>query len=118
MLYYIYLANYCRIVTQSADSSLFTNVAKDNFMNIFYLGRISKEQKGMLLAGEEISDKIYKPGEGCLLADGHPLYEVAFPKIKDVNDWKKHIIKVLKRNMQWKKVCKKKGNLDKFKVSY
>lgn len=30
----------------------------------------------MIFAGEDIPDKVYHQGEGCLLADGYPLYEV------------------------------------------
>jgi len=83
------------IVTQRADASLFANGARDNFMVYLGLGRMSKEQKGMIFAGEEVPDKIYHVGEGCLLADGHPLYEVAFPKINNLVDWKKHIKYIL-----------------------
>jgi len=79
------------IVTQRADASLFPNGARDNFMIVCCLGRMSKEQKQMLFAGEEIPDKTYNIGEGVLLADNHPIYEVAFPRIKRVVDWKKHI---------------------------
>lgn len=83
------------IVTQRADASLFANGARDNFMVVLGLGRMSKEQKGMIFAGEELPDKIYHQGEGCLLADGHPLYEVAYPQIKNIVDWKKHIKEIL-----------------------
>lgn len=83
------------IVTQRADASLFANGARDNFMVVLGLGRMSKEQKGMIFAGEELPDKIYHQGEGCLLADGHPLYEVAYPRIKNIVDWKKHIKEIL-----------------------
>lgn len=83
------------IVTQRADASLFANGARDNFMVVLGLGRMSKEQKGMIFAGEELPDKIYRQGEGCLLADGHPLYEIAYPRIKNIVDWKKHIKEIL-----------------------
>lgn len=86
------------IVTQRADASLFANGARDNFMVVLGLGRMSKEQKGMVFAGEEIPDRIYHQGEGCLLADGYPLYEIAIPKIRNVIDWKKHIKAVLMEN--------------------
>lgn len=88
----------CWIVTQRADASLFANGARDNFMIVLGLGRMSKEQKGMIFAGEEVPDKVYKQGEGCLLADGHPLFEVAFPKIRNVFEWKRHIKAILIRN--------------------
>lgn len=83
------------IVTQRADSSLFANGSRDNFMIFLGLGRMSKEQKGMIFAGEDVPNKIYSVGEGCLLADGFPLYEVKFPKIKNMVDWKKHIRDIL-----------------------
>lgn len=86
------------IIVQRADASLFANGARDNFMVVFILGRPSREQKGMLLTGEDIPDKIYHQGEGCLLADGHPLYEIKIPKIRNVVDWKKHIKAVLMEN--------------------
>lgn len=86
------------IITQRADASLFANGARDNFMIILGLGRMSKEQKSMIFSGEDIPDKVYRQGEGCLLADGHPLYEVAFPKIQNIVDWKKHIKEILLSN--------------------
>ncbi|RKJ62279.1 FtsK/SpoIIIE domain-containing protein [Roseburia sp. 1XD42-69] len=79
------------VVTQRADSSLFGNGARDNFMVILGLGRMSREQKGMVFTGEDIPDKIYRRGEGILLADGHPLQEVTFPRIQNIVNWKKHI---------------------------
>lgn len=86
------------IVTQRADAILFANGARDNFMIVLGLGRMSKEQKGMIFAGEELPDKIYHQGEGCLLADGHPLYEVAYPRIRNIVDWKKHIKEILMKH--------------------
>jgi hypothetical protein len=83
------------IVTQRADASLFANGSRDSFMIILAMGRMSREQKGMLFAGEEIPDKIFHRGEGCMLADGHPLYEVAIPRISNMVDWKKHIKQAL-----------------------
>lgn len=85
------------IVTQRADASLFANGARDNFMVVLGLGRMSKEQKGMVFSGEELPDKIYHQGEGCLLADGCPLYEVAYPRIRNIIDWKRHIKEILMR---------------------
>ena len=86
---------YTWIVTQRADNSLFANGARDNFMIVIGLGRLSKEQKGMLFSGEELPERIYKKGEGILLADGYPLREVKFPFIKNIDDWKKHIHAIL-----------------------
>lgn len=87
---------YTWIVTQRADNTLFSNGSRDNFMVIIGLGRLSKEQKGMVFAGEEVPDTIYQKGEGILLADGHPLLEVKFPLIKNVDDWKRHILSILR----------------------
>lgn len=91
-------------VTQRADSSLFSNVstggARDNFMVILGLGRMSREQKGMVFTGEDLPDKVYRQGEGCLLADGYPLREVAYPRISNPVDWKKHIMEQLMTNSE------------------
>ena len=87
---------YTWIVTQRADNTLFANGARDNFMVVIGLGRLSKEQKSMLFSGEELPERIYKKGEGVLLADGHPLLEVKFPLIKNVDDWKRHILSILR----------------------
>ena len=86
---------YTWIVTQRADNSLFANGARDNFMVVIGLGRLSKEQKSMLFSGEELPERIYKKGEGILLADGYPLREVKFPFIRNIDDWKKHIHAIL-----------------------
>jgi hypothetical protein len=83
------------IVTQRADASLFANGARDNFMIVVGLGRMSKEQKGMVFSGEEIPDKVFKCGEGMLLADGYEIQEVRYPKINNLLDWKRHIKEVL-----------------------
>lgn len=83
------------LVTQRPDSTMFANGSRENFMVVLGLGRISKEMKGMIFVGEELPDKVYKQGEGCLLADGHPLYEIAFPKLQNVIDWKRHIKAIL-----------------------
>lgn len=83
------------IITQRADASLFCNGARDNFMIIMGLGRMSKEQKGMVFAGEDIPDRVYGVGEGVILADGQPIMEVKFPCIKNAYDWKRHIKLIL-----------------------
>lgn len=79
------------IVTQRADASLFANGSRDSFMVFLGLGRMSKEQKGMIFAGEEVPNRVYQRGEGCILADGYPIYEIKIPPIGDMVDWKKHI---------------------------
>lgn len=86
------------IITQRADSCLFNNGSRDNFMIIIGLGQMSREQRNMLFSGEDIPDRIYKKGEGILLADGHSLTEVKFPLIVDVDDWKRHILEILNRD--------------------
>ena len=67
-------------------------------MLIIALGRLSREQGIMLFSGEDIPDRIYKPGQGLLLADGQALREVIFPMIRDTRDWKHHILLILSRN--------------------
>ncbi len=86
------------LITQRADSTLFSNGSRDNFMVIVGLGKLSKEQKGMVFTGEEIPDRIYNQGEGILLADGYEIKEVKYPCIKDIYDWKRHILSAIKRN--------------------
>ena len=83
------------IVTQRADASLFANGARDNFMVVIALGRLSKEQKNMIFPGEEIPDIVFNRGEGLCLADGYPLVPVKFPVIDDVDGWKRHIMDIL-----------------------
>ena len=85
------------IVTQRADASLFANGARDNFMVVVGLGRMSREQKGMIFAGEDLPDKIFQIGEGMLLADGHEILEVKYPKINGLNNWKYHIKAILQK---------------------
>lgn len=88
----------CLITTQRADSSLFSNGARDNFQVVCALGRLSKEQKQMLFSGEEIeANYIYGKGEGILLADGKPLKYVKFPMI-DINEFREHILQILLGN--------------------
>lgn len=88
------------IVTQRPDSVLFANGARDNFMVIVGLGRMSKEQKGMVFAGEDIPDKIFQKGEGMLLSDGFPIREVKYPRINNVLSWKRHIAEILNGNRE------------------
>lgn len=86
------------ITTQRADSSLFSNGARDNFMIVTSLGRLSKEQKGMIFSGEDIPDRNFLKGEGLVLADGMDLKEVYFPKIINLYEWKWHIREILIEN--------------------
>ena len=85
------------IVTQRADASLFLGGSRDDFQIIVGLGRMSKEQKSMIFFGEEIPNKVYHQGEGCILADGYPLQEIVYPRIRNTVDWKKHILRILQR---------------------
>lgn len=85
------------LLTQRADSTLFSNGARDNFMVIIGLGRMSKEQKGMVFPGQEIPDRIFSAGEGMLLADGKEIISVKYPIIQDISDWKRHILSILQR---------------------
>lgn len=84
------------IVVQRADSTLFSNGARDNFMVVIGLGRLSKEQKGMIFTGQDIPDYIMDKGEGLILADGKELQTVKYPLISDLQDWKRHIISILR----------------------
>lgn len=85
------------IVTQRPDASLFKGGSRDSFMATLALGRLSKEHKSMVFPGfaDEIPDRIFQRGEGLLLADGHGLLQVKFPKIDDMDAWKNHILENL-----------------------
>lgn len=83
------------IIVQRADSTLFANGARDNFMIVIGLGKLSKEQKAMIFTGQDIPDCIMGKGEGILLADGREMQTVKFPLIADVKDWKNHIELIL-----------------------
>lgn len=78
-------------VCQRPDANLFNNGARDNFMICASLGRLGKEHQHMLYADYDIPTRVYKPGEGILLADAHPLYDICFPRIRSPINWKKHI---------------------------
>lgn len=86
------------LLTQRADSTLFSNGSRDNFMVIIGLGRMSKEQKGMVFPGQEIPDETFSAGEGMLLADGKKIIAVKYPLIQNVSDWKQHIFDILISN--------------------
>ena len=49
----------------------------------------------MIFTGEDIPDKIYHQGEGIFLADGYPLQEVTFPKMRNIINWKRHVKELL-----------------------
>ena len=86
------------IVTQRADASLFSGGSRDNFMVLLALGRLSREQKGMLFSGEELPDRVYQPGEGVILLDGREVKEVKIPWITDMMGWKKQIVCTLREH--------------------
>lgn len=86
------------IVTQRADASLFAGGSRDNFMVLLALGRLSREQKGMLFSGEELPDRVYQPGEGVILLDGREVEEVKLPWITDMLGWKKQIVCTLREH--------------------
>lgn len=89
----------CLVTTQRADSSLFSNGARDNFQLLIALGKLSKEQKGMIFSGEELPEnKVYQKGEGILYADGKGIREVKFAKLSDVEGIKKNIFNILIKN--------------------
>lgn len=88
------------IITQRPDSTLFKNGARDNFMVIIGLGRMSKEQKGMVFTGQDIPDELLTVGEGLLLADGKEIKTVKYPLIRDAADWKNHILSILMKNCE------------------
>lgn len=88
----------CWIVTQRADSALFSNGARDNFMAVCALGALSKEQKGMVFPGQEIPGRAFLPGEGMLLADGREIMPVKYPLIGDAAGWKRHVRGILMEN--------------------
>lgn len=88
-------------VCQRASAEIFPMGSRDNYMILVLLGRTSREQRQMLLSGEDIPEgRIYQPGEGLLLADGAPLTEVCFPLIADMENWKGHILDILMKNSQ------------------
>jgi len=59
------------LMVQRADSSNFSAGSREQFQNIVSFGRLSKEQRLMLFAGEDLDNsKNYKSGQGIVLIDG------------------------------------------------
>ena len=84
------------ITTQRPDANFFSNGARDNFMNVIALGRLSTESKRMLFAGEEIPSRpFYQKGEGLILMDGYALQELKVPQISSLSKMKNSILKHL-----------------------
>ena len=95
-------------VCQRPDSTWFANGGiRENFMVVVGMlgGRMSKEFKHMIFSGEDIPDKIFKKGEGMLLADGFSIKEVKYPKINNIISWKRHIVEILKKGELDRKKC-------------
>ena len=58
-------------MVQRADSSNFSAGSREQFQNIVSFGRLSKEQRLMLFAGEDLDfTRNYKTGQGISLIDG------------------------------------------------
>ncbi len=70
------------VVTQRPDANLFIGGARLNFLAIYGLGRLTKEQKQMVF-NCSLPDAIYKKGEGLFLADGRGIQEIKFPLLND-----------------------------------
>lgn len=85
------------ICMQRGDTIFFgNNGARDNFMYVICLGKISQEQKNMFFRGEEIeTNRIYRKGEGVISGDTLPLTYIQVPKIHDIESWKAHILDIL-----------------------
>jgi len=72
---------------------------RENFKNIIYLGRISKEQRNMLFDDfkEKITITNFKQGEGYILLYGEDLQRVKVMKIDDIKKLNDSIKETLKR---------------------
>lgn len=59
------------LMVQRADSSNFSAGSREQFQNIVSFGRLSREQRLMLFAGEEMDfSRNYRAGQGIALVDG------------------------------------------------
>lgn len=76
---------------QRADNTYFSHGARDNYMIVIALGRISKESKGMLFSGEDIPDYTPAVGRGLILQAGKPITIFQVPQIK-----KKYLMELLR----------------------
>lgn len=79
-------------VCQRADSTYFAHGARDNYMLIAGLGRLSKESRGMLFSGEDIPEYTPCVGRGLILTPGKPVRVFQVPDID-----KAKIIQLLQR---------------------
>lgn len=92
------LNQYCWIVCQRPDSSLFGAGARDNFMVCTLLGNGSKEANQMIFCGEDLPNNTYGKGEGLMSIDGKGIISVKYPIIKNIEKWKSNIIYELNKN--------------------
>ena len=59
------------LLVQRADSSNFSAGSREQFQNLLCFGRLSREQRLMLFAGEDLNNtRNYKTGQGIALIDG------------------------------------------------
>lgn len=59
------------LLVQRADSSNFSAGSREQFQNLLCFGRLSREQRLMLFAGEDLDNtRNYKTGQGITLIDG------------------------------------------------
>ena len=59
------------LLVQRADSSNFSAGSREQFQNLLCFGRLSREQRLMLFAGEDLDNtRNYKTGQGIALIDG------------------------------------------------
>lgn len=79
-------------VCQRADSTYFAHGARDNYMLIAGLGRLSKESRGMLFSGEDIPEYFPGVGRGLILTPGKPVRVFQVPEIN-----KDKLIQLLQR---------------------
>lgn len=84
------------LVMQRPDNAFFANGARDNFHSTLSLGRLSKESKTMLYAGEDLPDTVYKTGEGICWIEGIGLKQIKFPKIQNMQNLETKILNRLK----------------------
>lgn len=71
-------------VCQRADSAYFSHGARDNYMLIAALGRLSKESRGMLFSGEELPDYTPGVGKGLISIAGKPVMAFQVPQINKI----------------------------------
>ena len=86
------------VLVQRADSSNFSAGSREQFQNICSFGRISKEQKNMLFAGEELEEmKNYSSGQGLVLIDGQGgMEEIIVPWVPE----QEKMLNVILQHMQ------------------